>query len=78
MKRRTIAASLGLLLSLQLMAQQPKLFVPLNVQRAIERGTRTTDGKPGPNYFQNRSDYRIKATFDPKTGELVGRETIVY
>lgn len=78
MKRKTIVAALSLLLSLPLMAQQPKLFVPLNVQRTIERGTRTTDGKPGPKYFQNRSDYRIKATFDPKTGELVGRETIVY
>lgn len=60
------------------MAQQSKLFVPLNVQRAIERGTRTTDGKPGAKYFQNRSDYKIKASFDPKTGVLVGRETIVY
>lgn len=78
MKRKASIATLCLLLSLSLMAQQPKLFVPLNVQRAIERGTRTTDGKPGPKYFQNRSDYRIKATFDPKTGELAGRETIVY
>lgn len=78
MKRKATIATLCLLFSLPLMAQQPKLFVPLNVQRAIDRGTRTTDGKPGPKYFQNRSDYTIKATFDPKTGELVGRETIVY
>lgn len=78
MKLKTIIASLSLLASVPLMAQQANLFVPLNVQRAIERGTRTTTGKPGPSYFQNRSDYKIKATFDPKTGELVGRETIVY
>ena len=30
-------------------AQQSKLFIPTNLQRAIDRGTRTLDGKPGPN-----------------------------
>lgn len=58
-------------------AQQTKLFIPVNVQKAIERGTRSIDGKPGSKYFQNSVDYTIKAQFDPKTGVLLGNETVV-
>ncbi|MCB8964807.1 MAG: M1 family metallopeptidase [Bacteroidales bacterium] len=58
-------------------AQQSDLFIPTNVQRAIALGTRGADGKPGPKYFQNRTDYDIKASFDPRTGVLTGSETVV-
>lgn len=57
-------------------AQQSKLFIPTNVQRAIERGTRGLDGKPGAKYFQNKTDYEIKANFDPRTGVLTGTEIV--
>lgn len=78
MQHKAIVISLCLALSLPAIAQHSKLFVPINVQRAISKGTRTTDGKPGPKYFQNRSDYRIKASFDPKTALLKGEETVTY
>jgi len=45
---------------------------------AIERGTRTADGRPGPNYWQQRIAYRIEAELDPVTARLSGAETIVY
>ncbi len=59
-------------------AQTNEIFVPLEIQKAIKKGTRTMTGFPGPNYFQNKADYKIKTSFDPKTGMLKGEETILY
>ncbi len=53
-------------------------FVPYNVLRAIEKGTRTTEGIPGKLYFQNYAKYTINAFFDPESGKLSGKERIVY
>lgn len=53
-------------------------FIPLNIQRAYENGTRSIDGKPGENYWQNSSDYRIKIKFDPYEKYIEGSETIIY
>ncbi len=39
---------------------------------------RTGSGRPGPAYWQQRVDYRIRATLDPDRQELSGRETIHY
>jgi hypothetical protein len=47
-------------------------------RRAVESGTRTTTGQPGPRYWQQAVSYRIEAELDPATAELRGRERIVY
>jgi hypothetical protein len=39
---------------------------------------RTGGGRPGPGYWQQRVDYLIRATLDPATQTLAGRETIHY
>jgi Peptidase family M1 domain len=39
---------------------------------------RTGSGRPGPRYWQQRVDYRIRATLVPDTHELRGAETIHY
>jgi len=39
---------------------------------------RTGSGRPGRGYWQQRVDYRIRATLNPARHELVGRETIHY
>jgi len=39
---------------------------------------RTGSGRPGPDYWQQRADYRIRATLDPERQELAGKETIHY
>jgi len=39
---------------------------------------RTASGRPGRGYWQQRADYRIKATLDTATGKIRGRETIHY
>lgn len=57
---------------------QTTLFVPRNYLKPYERGTRSWDGKPGPNYWQNRASYRINASIEPKTRRLSGEETVTY
>jgi hypothetical protein len=39
---------------------------------------RTGAGRPGQRYWQQRADYRIRATLDPEHHALHGRETIHY
>ena len=66
-----------LLLGFQSMAQS-ELFMPRNFVSAYEDGTRSYDGKPGPNYWQNQAEYKIQVSIDPKKLEVSGKETVVY
>ena len=53
------------------------LFAPFHYQNPVNR-YRSADGQPGPDYWQNRADYEIHATLDPKAKTLTGSETITY
>ncbi len=53
-------------------------YFPRNIQDAYDNGTRSLDGTPGANYWQNSSDYTIKADFNPSDRLLTGKEKIVY
>ncbi|MBK7630264.1 MAG: M1 family metallopeptidase [Ignavibacteriales bacterium] len=57
---------------------QNNLKIPLNIKPAYEKGTRSLDGMPGKNYWQNKSEYNIKVNLDPKTKLLQGSEDIIY
>ena len=57
---------------------QTTLPVPLNTMQAIDKGSRTLTGQPGPHYWQNRADYTIRVHFDPSTRLVSGSESIVY
>jgi hypothetical protein len=57
---------------------QNLLPVPLNLQATYNKGTRTLNGAPGKNYWQNKADYLIKIKFDPKTRQLDGSVAIDY
>ena len=57
-------------------AQQ--LYIPRNIQKAFDDGTRSMDGKPGKNYWQNFADYDLKIKFNPKTRLVEGTEEIIY
>jgi len=57
---------------------QGTLPVPVNLQATYIKGTRTTNGAPGKNYWQNRADYNIKVNFDPKSRLLSGTVAIDY
>jgi hypothetical protein len=43
---------------------------------ALERGTRSLDGRPGPAYWQVYTEYDIDARLDPSAGLLSGTQTI--
>jgi hypothetical protein len=59
-------------------AQNSKIFVPKNLLKVYEKGTRSYDGKPGPNYWINHADYKIQAQAFPKERVVRGHETITY
>ena len=65
------------LLSIQSLPQE-KLFIPRNIQPAYEKGTRSPNGKPGAEYWQNSSEYKIDVEFDPSSYLVNGAEEIVY
>jgi hypothetical protein len=52
--------------------------IPKEVKLAFKKGTRLPDGRPGLNYWQNRSKYDINASLNAKTSTLSGEENIWY
>ena len=47
------------------------------IRRAWAAGTRDATGRPGPHYWQLWMDYTIHAGFDPASGRVTGRESVV-
>ena len=54
------------------------LYVPRDVQQAYAKGTRSPDGKPGPNYWQNHAEHRIRISLSPPSRRVQGVQEIVY
>lgn len=57
---------------------QTSLPVPVNIQAAYYKGTRSTTGIAGKNYWQNHADYKLTITFDPQSRVLDGTDEIDY
>lgn len=57
---------------------QTFLPTPRNMLAAYANGTRSTDGRPGKNYWQNRADYDLDINYDPATRLLKGVVNINY
>ena len=51
---------------------------PAGYREAVEAGTRTAAGVPGPDYWRQRLRYRIRARLVPDSARVVGEETILY
>ena len=74
-----ISFILGLaLLTTSLQAQDKRFFIPKEIHDAYANDTRSMDGKPGPEYWQNEVDYTIEVAFDPVTRQLTGSEKVTY
>lgn len=71
-----VAAILTCFAALQLKAQE--LYIPRDVQRAYTNGTRSHNGLPGHNYWQNRGNYNIHITVLPPNRTVHGSEQITY
>lgn len=54
------------------------IFIPRDIQKAYENGSRSYDGLPGPKYFQNQVDYEIEVSIDPFTKKLEGNGKIYF
>ncbi|WP_415837307.1 M1 family metallopeptidase [Pontibacter korlensis] len=52
--------------------------MPRNIEQAYAKGTRSADGRPGKNYWQNAADYNIKVSYNPDTRLLSGTVDITY
>ncbi|UGU17866.1 M1 family metallopeptidase [Sinomicrobium kalidii] len=67
-----------LLLVFVTVVQAQELYLPRDVKKAYENQTRSKDGKPGPDYWQNEGVYTIDVTVNPPDRKVTGKETIVY
>jgi len=54
------------------------LYMPREVKEAFKKETRSPDGKPGKNYWQNYGRYNITITAMPPDRNIKGSETIMY
>jgi len=54
------------------------LYMPRGVAAAFRKGTRSPDGRPGPNYWQNRGRYDIQVSALPPNRTIRGSEQITY
>ncbi|ANI90019.1 aminopeptidase [Arachidicoccus ginsenosidimutans] len=61
-----------------LKAYSQQLYVPRNIKIAYEKGTRSMDGNPGKNYWQNKGVYDINVAVNPETKGVTGTENIDY
>ena len=77
MKITLISVLIILVFAINSRAQQ-KLIVPKGNAKAFDNQTRQQDGNPGKNYWQNTSDYFIKASVDVDKKTLTGQEKIIY
>ena len=52
--------------------------IPASYLTAVERGTRTADGAPGPGYWQQWAEYDLAVRLDTERRRLDGSTTIAY
>jgi len=76
MLKSTILSCLLLFILQQANAQD--LYMPRDIKKAYQKGTRSLDGKPGKNYWQNFGRYNISVTVAPPNRDVKGTEQITY
>ena len=78
MKRSLLFTGILVFVATNLLAQETRFFMPKEIKAAYDAGTRSYDGKPGPNYWQNTVDYKINVEVVPESRELIGSEKITF
>jgi len=58
--------------------QAQPLYTPRNVKEAYKKGTRSPDGRPGKDYWQNKGRYTIAINVTPPDRNVRGTEKITY
>ena len=59
-------------------AHAQELYMPRDIKRAYKNETRSMDGKPGKNYWENHGHYIISITALPPDRTVKGHELITY
>lgn len=59
-------------------AQAQDLYMPRDIKRAYDKETRSLDGRPGKNYWENHGHYTISITVLPPDRTVKGVEQITY
>ena len=85
MTLKAFARTLAAVLAFATMAAAPpptkynplETFAPFHMDTSVNR-YRSSDGTPGPDYWQNRADYTIRAALDPASHSISGNEQIRY
>lgn len=77
MRKTGIVIVFVLFVSLLASAQLANL-IPNEVKKAFKDNTRQIDGRPGPLYWQNSSNYKIDAVLDAENSILSGEAEIYY
>lgn len=54
------------------------LYLPRDIRQAYAKGTRSPDGRPGPNYWQNHVEHRIRISVGPPSRRVQAEQEIVY
>lgn len=68
----------ALLLLALLNAGAQTLTLPSEIKQAYAKGSRSADGKPGKNYWQNHGKYHISMSIAPPDRTIKGVEEITY
>src|SRR6266702_7955275 len=76
MLKSTILSGLFAIILIQVNAQE--LYTPRDIKKAFAKGTRSLDGRPGKNYWQNFGRYNISITVAPPKKDVKGVEQITY
>ena len=76
MFRYSLVTLMALLISFCMYSQA--LYMPRNIKNTFERGSRSPDGRPGKNYWQNHASYNINITALPPDRTISGTEDITY
>jgi hypothetical protein len=76
--KRTLFIILTLLGNLSIVFAQQSLPLVTNIKGAYIKQTRSLNGSPGRNYWQNHAYYDIKVNFDPATRFISGKVNIDY
>ncbi len=75
---RSLILSAAAACSIAVAAGQSTLYMPRDIQQAYKKETRSMDGKPGKNYWQNKGRYTISIKAMPPNRNIEGTEQIVY
>ena len=78
MKMRKLLLILVIIYPIIISAQETQLYETVNYQNAVKNGTRSRDGKPGLNYWQNHADYDISVKLDTTEKKIFGKERVIY